>query len=143
MLDNAAAPMKATPTRPVMISLMCHLIEKNRIAREGADRPVSAVLEVAVLRERAGADQVHGDRTDEHRSDEAQTQGDDDRVGGDRERADDTVERERRVEDLEVEEEEEAGLTGCLRQLGGTAGLLGLFVLGGEFLGVEQLRRDR
>ena len=60
-------------------------------------------------------------RPDEHRADQAEAERDDDRVGGDRERADDAVEGERRVEHLEVEEQEEPGLAGGLGQLGRTA----------------------
>ena len=55
-------------------------------------------------------------RPDEHRADQTEAQRDDDRVGRDRERADDAVEGERRVQHLEVEEQEEPGLAGGLGQ---------------------------
>ena len=68
-------------------------------------------------------------RPDEHRADQAEAERDDDRVGGDRERADHTVEGERRVEHLKVEEQEEPGLAGGLGELGWVRRFGGLGVL--------------
>ena len=81
--------------------------------RQCADRPVSTVLEVPVVVERPLADQVDGQRPDVHRPD-AETRRDDEDVAADRERADHTVEREGRVQNLEVEEQEERLLADSL-----------------------------
>jgi hypothetical protein len=89
--------------------------------RERADRPVRAVLQIDVVGQGALAHQEHGERAHEHGADEAKAQRDQDRVGGDRERADHAVEGERGVQHLEVEEQEEAGLAGRLGHLGGPA----------------------
>ncbi len=89
---------------------------------ERADRPVRAVVEVDVLGQRALLDQEHGDRPDVHGADEAEAESNDDRVGGDGERADHAVEGERAVQHFQVEEEEEPGLAAGLGQLGRSGG---------------------
>ena len=108
--------------------------EHDRCQR--TDRPVGAVLEVDVLVQRSLADQVDRDRPDEHRTDEAEAEGDDDRVGRDRESADDAVERERCIQELEVEERHERRLTGQDDQLGRCRRSLDGFLFG-LFLGLD------
>lgn len=76
--------------------------------REDGDRPVGAVLQVAVLRQLAGVQQVVRHRPDEQGAD-AQAQGDDDDRVRDREGTGDAVEAEARVLALQVHELAEAG----------------------------------
>src|SRR5690606_15120308 len=80
-----------------------------------ADRPVRAVLQVHVLVQRALADEEDRQRSDVHGAD-AEAERDHYRVGADGERADDAVEAERRVQHLQVQEQEESRLAGGERQ---------------------------
>ena len=60
--------------------------------RQRTNRPEGTVLQEDELLERLATNQVDRDRTDKHRTDQAEAQGDDDWIGSDRESADDTVE---------------------------------------------------
>ena len=87
--------------------------------REAEDGPERSVLEIAVLGQRATLHQQQSQAAHEHRAD-AEADGDDEEVVGERERSDHAVEAEARVEHLQVEEPAQAGTprlasgpTGC------------------------------
>ena len=80
----------------------------NHHAAQEQDRPHGAVLQVLELGERAGAQQVDRHGPNPHGAGAEAGHDQDDRRG-DRERADDSVEGERRVQDLQPDEHAERG----------------------------------
>lgn len=83
----------------------------NHHAAQEQDRPHGAVLQVLELGERAGAQQVDRHGPNPHSAGTEAGHDQDDRRG-DRECADDSVEGERRVQDLQTEEHAERGDAG-------------------------------
>ena len=84
---------------------------RHHHAAQEQDRPHGAVLQVLELRERAGTQQVDRHGPNPHGAGAEAGHDQDDRRG-DRERADDPVEGERRVQDLQTEEHAERGHAG-------------------------------
>lgn len=125
--DEDNADQAGDPLRDVEVD------GEDHACGEDADGPVGTVLQVAVLGQRVGADQVDRHRTHEQRAD-AETDGDQDDHVGHGEGAGDSVEGERRVLDLQVHEGREGRCTGleglgCVALQGELGGVVVLVVL--------------